>query len=54
MKKIGDHHHMVSDRTGASVASATTFNGEHDVHYLRIGSHDREGNGVAQGSTIPK
>ena len=54
MKKIGDHRHVVSDRTGASVASAATFDGEQDVHHLRIGSHDREGKGVAQESTIPK
>jgi BNR/Asp-box repeat protein len=35
-QKIGDYYHMVSDREGASLAWAATFNGEQDVYYLRI------------------
>jgi hypothetical protein len=45
--KIGDYYHMTSDNLGANLACATTFNGEQDVYYLRIGSYDCNGNGIA-------
>ena len=44
--KIGDYYDMVSDRAGAHVAYATTFNNEQDVYYLRIGDYDCNDNGV--------
>ena len=34
--KIGDYYDMVSDRYGASVAYAATFNGEQDVYHVRV------------------
>ncbi len=42
--KLGDYYHMWSDNLGANVAYAATFNGEHDVYYLRIGPYDCNGN----------
>jgi len=44
--KIGDYYHIVSDRVGANVAYAATFNGEQDIWFLRIGDYDCNGNGV--------
>ena len=44
--KLGDYYDMVSDRVGANLAWAATFNGEQDVYYLRIGDYDCNGNGV--------
>jgi hypothetical protein len=44
--KIGDYYDMVSDRVGAHLAYAATFNGEHDVYYLRIGEYDCNDNGT--------
>jgi hypothetical protein len=44
--KIGDYYDMVSDRVGANVAWAATFNGEQDVYYLRIGDYDCNSNGI--------
>jgi hypothetical protein len=51
--KIGDYYDMESDEQGASLACATTFNGEQDVYYIRIGAfgctgfdRDCTGNGV--------
>jgi hypothetical protein len=35
-QKIGDYYTMVSDKMGADVAYAATFNGGQDVYYLRI------------------
>ena len=43
---MGDYYEMVSDRTGADVAWAATFNGEQDVYYLRIGDRDCNGNAI--------
>ncbi len=43
--KIGDYYHMNSDNGGASLAYATTFNGEQDVYFLRIPA-DCNGNGA--------
>ncbi len=43
--KIGDYYHMISDNGGASLAYATTFNGEEDVYFLRI-PRDCNSNGV--------
>ncbi len=51
-QKIGDYYHMVSDRVGADLAFAATFNGEQDVFYLRIGDHDCNQNGVADALDI--
>jgi hypothetical protein len=44
--KIGDYYHMVSDRVGANLAWAATFNGEQDIYFLRIGDRDCNGNGI--------
>ncbi len=44
--KIGDYYDMISDDVGANLAWAATFNGEHDVYYLRIGDYDCNGNGI--------
>jgi hypothetical protein len=44
--KMGDYFHMVSDRVGAHLIYAATFNGEQDVFYLRIGDTDCNSNGV--------
>jgi hypothetical protein len=44
--KLGDYYDMVSDRVGANLAWAATFNGEQDVYYLRIGDYDCNGNGI--------
>jgi hypothetical protein len=51
-QKIGDYYDMVSDRLGAHVAIATTFNGEQDVYYLRIGEYDCNDNGIADPDDI--
>lgn len=45
--KIGDYYEMISDNVGANLACATTFNGEQDVWFIRIGDFDCNGNGVA-------
>jgi hypothetical protein len=50
--KIGDYYHMVSDKVGAFLAYAATFNGEQDVYCLRIGDYDCNGNGVADSVDI--
>ena len=34
--KLGDYLTVVSDNTGGNVAYAATFNGEHDVYYVRV------------------
>jgi hypothetical protein len=44
--KMGDYYEMVSDRTGADIAWAATFNGGQDVYYLRIGDRDCNGNSI--------
>lgn len=44
--KIGDYYCMLSDRVGASLAWAATFNNEQDVYFTRIGDYDCNGNGV--------
>lgn len=44
--KLGDYYDIVSDRVGADLAWAATFNGEQDVYYLRIGDLDCNDNGV--------
>ena len=43
---------MISDRLGADVIWAATFNGEQDVYHLRIGDRDCNDNGVGD-STEP-
>lgn len=50
--KIGDYYQMVSDRVGAHVTYATTYNGEQDVYYTRIGDYDCNGNGVGDETDI--
>jgi hypothetical protein len=50
--KIGDYYDMVSDRVGASLAWAATFNNEQDVYYMRIGDYDCNNNGVGDGTDI--
>ena len=45
--KMGDYYDLSSDRVGANLAWAATFNGEQDVYFLRIGAYDCNGNGVA-------
>ena len=52
--KIGDYSGMISDRVGADVAYAATFNGEQDVYYLRLGGEDCNGNGVDDADDIAK
>jgi hypothetical protein len=41
--KIGDYYHMLSDRVGAGLAYAATFNGEQDIYFLRVGDCDANG-----------
>jgi len=50
--KIGDYYHMISDKVGAHLAWAATFNGEQDVYYLRIGDYDCNDNGVGDSLDI--
>jgi hypothetical protein len=50
--KLGDYYDMVSDRVGAHVAYAATFNGEQDVYYLRIGDWDCNDNAVGDADDI--
>jgi hypothetical protein len=50
--KLGDYYDMVSDKVGAHVAFAATFNGEQDVYYLRIGDWDCNDNGVGDAADI--
>ena len=45
--KLGDYYDLSSDRVGANLAWAATFNGEQDVYFLRIGEYDCNGNGIA-------
>ena len=45
-QKIGDYYHLRSDRLGASLAWAATFNGEQDIYFTRIGPEDCNGNGI--------
>jgi hypothetical protein len=51
-RKIGDYYHMVSDRVGASLAWASTFNGEQDIWFLRIFDYDCNANGIGDHSDI--
>jgi len=44
--KMGDYYEMVSDRTGASLAYAATFNGEQDAYFVRL-YPDCNSNGVS-------
>jgi hypothetical protein len=50
--KIGDYYQMTSDRVGANLAWAATFNGEEDIYYLRIGDYDCNGNGIGDSLDI--
>ncbi len=50
--KMGDYYEMASDRTGADVAWAATFNGEQNVYYLRIGDRDCNGNSIGDSTEI--
>lgn len=51
-QKIGDYYDMISDRVGADLAWAATFNGEQDVYYLRIGDYDCNQNGIGDSTDI--
>jgi len=44
--KLGDYYHMVSDKFGADLAYAATFNEEQDVYYVRLRDSDCNGNGI--------
>jgi hypothetical protein len=50
--KLGDYYDMVSDKVGAHVAYAATFNQEQDVYYLRIGDWDCNDNAVGDATDI--
>jgi hypothetical protein len=50
--KIGDYYDIESDRTGAFVAMAATFNGEEDVYCVRIGPYDCNANGIDDAADI--
>ena len=50
--KIGDYYDMVSDRVGAFVAYAATYNNEEDVYFLRINDYDCNGNGVPDATDL--
>jgi hypothetical protein len=50
--KIGDYYQLVSDRVGAHLIYAATYNGEQDVYYLRIGDYDCNGNGVPDAADL--
>jgi len=51
-QKMGDYFHMVSDRVGAHLIFAATFNGEEDVYYMRLGDYDCNDNGVGDTADI--
>jgi hypothetical protein len=51
-EKIGDYYHMKSDALGADLAFASTFNGEQDVYYLRIGPRDCNRNAVSDADDL--
>ena len=44
--KLGDYYDIASDRVGADIAYAATFNGEQDVFFVRIGDRDCNDNGT--------
>lgn len=50
--KMGDYYHMRSDRVGADLIYAATFNGEEDVYYLRLGDRDCDRNGVGDAADL--
>jgi hypothetical protein len=50
--KIGDYYDIVSDRVGAFVAYAATYNGEQDVYFLRINDYDCNNNGVPDSTDL--
>jgi hypothetical protein len=50
--KIGDYYDMESDRVGANLAYAATYNGEQDVYFIRIGDYDCNGNGVGDAEDL--
>lgn len=50
--KIGDYYDIRSDLVGAHLIYATTYNGEQDVYYCRIGDYDCNGNGVGDSQDI--
>jgi hypothetical protein len=52
--KIGDYYDMESDLLGANLIYATTYNGEQDVYFARIGPYDCNANGVDDEIDIAK
>ncbi len=41
--KIGDYYHALSDKAVMNLAYATTYNGEQDVYFIRIGDCNKNG-----------
>jgi hypothetical protein len=50
--KIGDYYDQESDDVGVFLACATTYNGEQDVYFIRIGEYDCNTNGVGDTQEI--
>ena len=50
--KIGDYSDMVSDKVGAFLAYAATYNGEQDVYCIRINDYDCNDNGIGDSDDI--
>jgi hypothetical protein len=50
--KLGDYYDIISDKVGAYLAWAATFNFEQDVYFLRIGDYDCNDNGVPDSQDI--
>src|SRR3954469_4622228 len=50
--KIGDYYQLVSDRVGAHLIYAATFNGEQDIFYTRLGDYDCNDNGIPDAAEI--
>ena len=44
--KIGDYYDLKSDLLGANLIYATTYNGEQDVYFARIGPYDCNSNAI--------
>ncbi len=41
--KIGDYYHSISDKAVMNLAYATTYNGEQDVYFIRLGDCNKNG-----------
>jgi len=49
---VGAYYDMESDIAGANLVYAATFNGAHDIYYLRIGPRDCDGDGVLDADEV--